>query len=115
LNPNGSATYVEMLSLCPYLSKIDGDPEDKGHGDDVGVPSYFDMEFCQPADWDAEGYLAKSVNDYSDTWIVDLKVPPIAGYVGQDWPADCPVLEQDPKGEDYGCDLWIEVTEISES
>jgi hypothetical protein len=50
--------------------------------------------------------------DPSDTWTVDLKVPPFKGYVGQDWPAGCPVLDANPAGTDLGCDLWIEVTGI---
>jgi len=62
---------------------------------------------------DATGRLAKSENDWLDLWTVDLKVPPVEGYVGQDWPAGCPTV---PKNDiDYGCDLWIEVTNISES
>jgi hypothetical protein len=50
--------------------------------------------------------------DPSDAWTVDLKVPPIAGTVGQDWPTGCPTV---PAEADYGCDLWIEVTRISEA
>ena len=61
---------------------------------------------------DASGILSKRVNDLSDLWIVDLKVPPVEGFVGQDWPAGCPTV---PTNDiDYGCDLWIEVTGISE-
>jgi len=48
--------------------------------------------------------------DSSDSWIVDLKVPPVDGFVAQDWPEGCPVLAAD--SQDYGCDLWIEVTDI---
>lgn len=102
--------FEEMLSLCPYLSKLDGDPLDNN---DTGVPSYYDpgTNSCpelSPAE--AEGLLTKT-DDMDDLWVVDLKVPPIEGYVGQDWPAGCPVLEEND--QDYGCDLWIEVTGIS--
>jgi len=62
---------------------------------------------------DASGILTLGVNN-SHSWTVDLKVPPFAGYVGQDWPAGCPVLmDAEPTGTDMGCDLWIEVTNIN--
>jgi hypothetical protein len=57
--------------------------------------------------------LSKIDQDLLDAWIVDLKVPPVTGTVGQDWPAGCPTVEEDK--QDYGCDLWIEVTGISET
>ena len=62
---------------------------------------------------DATGRLSKIAGDYLDTWIVDLKVPPVDGFVGQDWPAGCPTVPHNDI--DYGCDLWIEVTCISEN
>jgi hypothetical protein len=61
---------------------------------------------------DATGRLSKLEGDWSDLWTVDLKVPPVDGYVGQDWPAGCPTVPTNDV--DYGCDLWIEVTGISE-
>jgi hypothetical protein len=39
-----------------------------------------------------------------------LKVPPVKGFVGQDWPAGCPTVPTNDV--DLGCDLWIEVTGI---
>ncbi len=61
---------------------------------------------------DATGRLQKSdPADLSDLWIVDLKVPPVDGFVGQDWPGSCPTVPHNDI--DYGCDLWIEVTNIS--
>ena len=101
------------LTLCPFLSKTDGDPEDNN---DFEEPSYYDpkTDTCPIRQlMPAFGRLAKSEGDTSDIWIVDLKVPPVRGYVGQDWPAGCPVVDEDSK--DYGCDLWIEVTGISET
>ncbi|MCK4745156.1 hypothetical protein KAS41_03780 [Candidatus Parcubacteria bacterium] len=62
---------------------------------------------------DATGPLSKLEGDLLDLWTIDLKAPPFKGYVGQDWPAGCPVLGGDPDGQDFGCDLWIEITEIS--
>ncbi|MFQ6049932.1 MAG: hypothetical protein ACE5J0_02740 [Candidatus Paceibacterales bacterium] len=97
-------------SLCPFLSKL---PElEEG---DKGVPSYYDLgppaKCITPSPDYGMGRLAKSVSDYSDVWTVDLKVPPVEGYVGQDWPAGCPTVAENDK--DYGCDLWIEVYNIS--
>ena len=64
-------------------------------------------------DDDATGKLSKIVDDFVDLWKVDLKVPPVEGFVGQDWPAGCPTVPTNDV--DYGCDLWIEVTGISET
>lgn len=106
--------YAQMLSLCEYLSK----GPDQSPANDTGERSYFQGDHCldvpTPQDG-AIGRLAKSENDLLDTWTVDLKVPPFAGYVAQDWPAGCPVLQGDPEGIDLGCDLWVEVTGISET
>ena len=111
------ADYEEMLSLCPFLSKVDSDPAD---ANDTSHPSYFvkgTTDSCDPIDPatprpDATGTLDKP-NDLADSWTVDLKVPPVAGYVGQDWPASCKNWVVSKDGESYGCDLWIEVTGIT--
>lgn len=99
--------YEPMLSLCPYLSKLDGDPEDQN---DTSVPSYFQGASCSTSTETAMGKLSKLTGDLADLWVVDLKVPPVMGTVGQDWPAGCPVVDENDK--DYGCDLWVEVTNI---
>ena len=92
--------------LCAFLSVTTTD------SNDVSRESYYTPKGCiTPGE--ARGRLAKSETDISDSWVVDLKVPPVAGYVGQDWPANCPTISEDSK--DYGCDLWIEVTGISEN
>jgi hypothetical protein len=99
------------LSLCPFLSKL---PQE-GDGD-TGEDSYYDSETktCPPREpLTASGILSKKAQDIFDVWNVDLKVPPVAGFVGQDWPQGCPVVDED--SQDYGCDLWIEVTNISEN
>lgn len=96
--------------LCRFLSKLpDDDPEN-----DIGVESYYQgTSGCIEPQGEAEGRLTKIGEDESDTWIVDLKVPPIAGTVGQDWPTSCQSWVVPTDGVDYGCDLWIEVTDIS--
>ena len=109
--------YRQMLSLCPFLSKL---PKDHDNNLDQGVPSYFvpatsTPAFCLPytGEEQASGSLSLATDDRSDNWTVDLKVPPVDGYVGQEWPNGCPVVEED--SQDYGCDLWIEVTDIYEA
>jgi len=106
------AGYAAMLSLCPYLSKTDADPQDDN---DTSHPSYFVQAAGNvPAHClagvrpDATGRIDR--NDLSDVWDIDLKVPPVAGTVAQDWPAGCPTVPENEK--DYGCDLWIEVTGV---
>lgn len=109
VEPDGSVYYKEMANLCQFLSKTDADPED---GNDTDHRSYFQGTNCLTTpDPDATGRLSKIEQDIIDLWIVDLKVPPVDGYVGQDWPAGCPVVAANDM--DYGCDLWIEVTNIS--
>src|SRR4030042_3976612 len=100
--------YKEMLSLCPYLSKELLDDEDG-----LSVESYYKGEFCEPRTGEEKAYGSLTIeSDISDNWLVDLKAPPVKGYIGQDWPVGCPFVLEDSK--DYGCDLWIEVTKISE-
>ena len=95
--------------LCPFLSQL----SDRTPNNDEDVPSYYDPQGClDTAQKQAQGYLNKAQGDYEDNWTIDLKVPPFAGYVGQDWPAGCPIV---PKEGDYACDLWIEVKNISEN
>jgi hypothetical protein len=95
-------------TLCPFLSILN----EEGDKNDTGKPSYYRGAYCEmdTATATATGRLAKSEEDTEDRWVVNLKVPPIDGYVGQDWPKDCPTV---PEKADYGCDLWIEVTDIS--
>lgn len=103
--------YEPMQSLCPFLSKepvIDNEQDTQ----DVGVPSYFQGTSCSAPSGDARGRLNMLVNDISDTWNIDLKVPPVAGTVGQDWPASCSSFVVPIDGVDYGCDLWVEVERI---
>ncbi len=111
-----STGYHAMLDLCPFLSKL---PVEQEIGD-YGVPSYFHEDlagdFCTEMPEEPQhgsGMLAKSTGDTSDTWTVDLKVPPVKGYVGQDWPATCADWVVPENERDYGCDFWIEVTSIS--
>lgn len=110
--------YEEMSSLCPYLSKT---PKkiDPAPYTDYGVSAFHDPEDASAV---AKGTINKDV-DLSDEWIIDLAVPCFEGYCGQDYgdfvrshnpqadPRDYEAVG-DPKGTDFGCDLWFEVTDI---
>jgi len=102
----------DYLSLCRYLSKTKALNE-SNESEDINEESYFDGSGCSEKAGPATGILSQTFEDTSDTWTVDLKVPPVSGYIGQDWPASCTdwVVEQDSM--DYGCDLWIEVTGVN--
>lgn len=119
VNEDGIEAYVEMEDLCRFLSKMCVECDN-----DVGVPSYYDgsvPECSDPASHIATGYMVKChpdnepclPGDVEDCWKVDLKVPPVEGYIGQDWPASCAGYAVPTDSETYGCDLWIEVTGFS--
>ncbi|MEK7643421.1 MAG: hypothetical protein AAB372_03175 [Patescibacteria group bacterium] len=94
-------------SLCPFLSKTpDGEP-----ANDIGVPAFHDPDAPSSV---AMGRLAKSDNDVRDRWIIDLHTPCFRGECDQ--ASNLPLEYQlDPqfKGEVFGCDLVIEITDIS--
>ena len=105
-------------SLCPYLSKT------PAYEDDPPYTDYGVLAFHDPSDplSIAKGTIHKDF-DLSDEWIIDLAVPCFEGYCSQDWPAfiashnpdaDPSLYEAigDPEGTDFGCDLWVEVTDI---
>lgn len=101
--------------LCRFLSKTKAIAE-SNETLDINEPSYFKgygiNDGCATPETTASGFLSSASNDLSDTWIVDLKVPPVAGFVGQDWPASCASYVVPTNGVDYGCDIWVEVTDI---
>jgi hypothetical protein len=108
----------DYLSLCRFLSKTKG--TDGVEAGDIEHPSYYndggdgtDNDRCIALDEtrpEASGILGG--DDISDTWVVDLKVPPISGYVAQDWPASCAGWIVEENEAEYGCDLWVEVTGV---
>lgn len=110
-------TGWHYLSLCQYLSKTNDDNDGTEAENDVSHPSYFvpatagASAQCQTVTVQAAGRLSKIAQDITDDWKVDLKVPPVKGQAGQDWPDGCPTVEANDKT--YGCDLWVEVTGIS--
>lgn len=118
--------------LCPYLSK-------HKHTDDPDVdqqsPVDHEIEvdaFHQPwtvvndiVNWvQATGRLAKSEGDFGDHWNIDLRVPCFGDHCAQDWEefveewnplADPDDYVQPIENEHkiFGCDLWVEVTDVS--
>ena len=121
--PPHNATGWHYLDLCQFLSKTNDDLDGQETENDTSHRSYYvdndpvgpsDNDYCrETVDPDATGRLTKIAGDIADRWVVDLKVPPVDGYVGQDWPEGCPTIPDNDKT--YGCDLWIEVTWVSET
>jgi hypothetical protein len=114
-----------LPSLCEYLSKHpDGTPENDGSLN--AFHQAFEVVGGEVVWTDTEGRLAKSDDDLVDTWTIDLKVPTFLGFSAQDWedfvlginpdadPADY-VLDPSDEHKIFGCNLWIEVTEVSET
>src|SRR3989344_6706737 len=94
-------------SLCPYLSK----EADLTPPNDTGLAAFHDPNAPSSV---VTGYLAKSANDLSDTWTVDLHVPCFSGQCDQANGIP-PEYQLDPalNGEVFGCDLVIEIEKLS--
>ncbi len=102
------------LPLCPYLSKTPKDPDG-----DYGVPAFHNPAATTSI---ATGTLNKD-HDLLDEWIIDLAVPCFQGMCAQDWnefvhrynsqanPDDY-IVPAEFESKDFGCDLWVEVTNI---
>ncbi len=148
-NPNifvckDEVNYDIMPLLCSYLSKaeVTTDPGAQGGENDMQVlgplASFhgpISLATAQnPNGWSLattlayqlDGRLAKSDQDLSDTWNIDLKVPCFGDHCAQDWAtfvaandgnnnADPNAYIQPIENEHklFGCDLWLEVTEVS--
>lgn len=113
--------------LCPYLSKhpirSEGDPS----SNDGSLDAFHQIGQFQGRQWfwnDVDGYMAKSDNDTSDMWNLDLKVPCFKGHCAQDWDAYVQGINPNATSTDYiqdpanqhkvfGCDIWFEVTGVS--
>ena len=110
--------YVEMPSLCPYLSKTPKHPDEPPY-EDSGVLAFHNPE--DPSSI-ATGTINKD-HDLLDEWTIDLAVPCFEGYCSQDWdefvrginPDADPnayILPYELESHTFGCDLWVEVTGI---
>lgn len=116
-------TWGVLPSLCPYISKED----DNTPNNDSSLPSFhepFTVSGGAVHYNDATGYLAKSAQDVSDTWNIDLAVPCFSGECAQDWASFVTGINNSANPNDYtqpkanehkifGCDLWVEVTGVS--
>lgn len=118
--------YVMLPLLCPYLSKQDADPED---GNDESISAFHGAPIEQwnlqtTIDTQVTGRLAKSDNDTTDRWKIDLKTPCFEGRCDQMWEDYVLSINPDANPSDYvqpvenlrqqfGCDLWFEVSLIS--
>ena len=128
LRPNG-AVYGPLPLLCPYISKEKADNDPDENQNEIEIPA-----FHQPwvinndtVIWtDAVGRLAKSDDDTVDNWVIDLAVPCFGNYCAQDWASWVESINPDAVAADYvqdianehkifGCDLWVEVTGVSEA
>jgi len=89
--------------LCYYLSKLpDNFPPP---GNDGSLAAY------HPLNAVVAGKINKDI-DPADQWIIDLDVPCFKGECAQDWTHQGyePPAEYD--GMTFGCDIWVEVTNI---
>ena len=128
-----NADWGQLPLLCPYLSKHKADTDPDENQTEVEIPAFHQPWTIDPAGvapvvtyLDAKGRLAKSDDDFEDSWIIDLKVPCFGDHCAQDWEsfvlgindtADPSLYVQPIENEHkiFGCDLWVEVTEVSES
>ncbi|TSC64098.1 MAG: hypothetical protein G01um1014106_270, partial [Parcubacteria group bacterium Gr01-1014_106] len=124
LPPNSD--WGPLPLLCPYLSKHkfqDPDPNQQ----EVQINAFHKPWAIVNGEvvWnEAKGRLAKSQEDIMDWWLIDLKVPCFGDHCGQDWgsfvheinPNADPqqyILPQNLEHKIFGCDLWVEVTDVS--
>ena len=129
--PDGSTI---MPLLCPYLSKheVSSDgivSENDGPGINAfhGDPNNWTMATTLATQ--VSGELSALVQDIADRWNIDLKVPCFEGQCAQDWDAFVLSAQGDmddksspdlykPNGnlehEIFGCDLWLEVTSLTD-
>lgn len=108
--------YVPLPLLCPFLSKhpvyatssIQNDGSlDAFHGPLTGWNASTSAEFQVPG-------ILLSNGDATDTWNIDLHAPCFQGSCAQDniVPANYQVSST-LEHQEFGCDLWIEVTNIT--
>ena len=137
-NPSAdtSAVYGQLPLLCDYLSKHKS-PSDQSDNGDTELDAFHRIgsiddngtqENFADDKWvwnDVVGKLMKSNGDIIDSWVIDLAVPCFGGNCAQDWAnfvashnnaAVAADYVQDLANEHkvFGCDLWVEVTGVSE-
>lgn len=111
--------YTMLPVLCPYLSKHSLDANE--NDEDIAA-FHGDMNWTMDDTIDTQVLGSLSAEgDRSDSWNIDLKVPCFKGECAQDWAAFVRsanssiadpyayALDTQYKGQDLGCDLWVEV------
>ncbi|MCK4592777.1 hypothetical protein KAT63_05075 [Candidatus Parcubacteria bacterium] len=132
----GVESWGVLPSLCQYLSKhkdlsldtVDRDTELDAFHQPWTVVGIGTADDPYKIVWnDAIGYMSKLTNDEIDNWVIDLKVPCFGDHCAQDWEDFVtginpnvvnPSLYVQPIGNEhkiFGCDLWVEVTGVSET
>jgi len=132
----GSGESSGLLpSLCEYISKHPDQQDntvttENPNGNDGSLDSFHEPftinQSTGAVEWnDTLGRLAKSDNDEVDNWTIDLAVPCFGGNCAQDWESFVRGVNPEATAADYvqdldnehkifGCNLWVEVTEVSE-
>jgi hypothetical protein len=111
--PQGS---VELPLLCPYLSKheLDARGNPTGNGIDAFHGPITEWTMADTTQFQVTGQLSKADNKSSTSWDIDLHSPCFKDNCAQDnvVPAN---YQPDISLEHsvFGCDLWLEVTNIS--
>src|SRR3989344_2352000 len=117
-----------LPSLCEYISKDGGDEDGQVEENDGTTPSFhhpFTVGTSTITYLDTHGKLTKAGGDTADNWIIDLAVPCFGGYCAQDWENFVHGINSSANPDQYiqpianehkvfGCDLWVEVTRVSE-
>ncbi|RJQ36450.1 hypothetical protein C4552_04140 [Candidatus Parcubacteria bacterium] len=129
-------TWGVLPSLCEYISKH-GPDENDGNTNSFHIPFWVDTNgpTSTVQYLDTFGRLAKSdvdtedelPGDTVDNWVIDLAVPCFGNYCAQDWQEfvervsasstiDADAFTQPIANEHkiFGCDLWVEVSDVSE-
>ncbi len=122
------AGHERMPLLCPYISKTETTQESSEN--DTSVPPFHSVivtptgnGFTVTNNPLATGQLIKG-SDEVDNWIIDLAVPCFEGKCSEDWAgfvtsknpnANPDLFDLDPalESQQFGCDLWFEVTGIN--
>ena len=101
--------------LCSHLSKVKKLEDPDIYQGDPNIPDDTDVPVPHEPGVIASGYMSKLFGDTADGWDIDLKVPCFEGMCAQDYDPNIygPPLDPRLESQDFGCDLWIEVTGIS--
>jgi hypothetical protein len=111
--PDGS---VPLPLLCPYLSKYELD--EAGATTTNGIAAFHGpltgWTMTDTMAYQQIGRLSKQDGKISASWLIDLHAPCFKGECAQDNVVPL-AYQADPKIEHqmFGCDLWVEVTNIS--